>query len=80
MWVLDVTFNTMLVGVVLWAEETSTYNWSRFCTPLCRPSISKELPTFPQGRFELQTSDQFRDGRLATLALSLAVILIEYHK
>ena len=24
----------------LWAEETSTYSWSRFCTLNCRPTAS----------------------------------------
>ena len=27
--------------VVVWAEKTSTYSWSRFCTVNCRPSVSK---------------------------------------
>ena len=39
-----VTFNTVQVishrVIVLWAEETSTYSWSRFCTANCRPSVS----------------------------------------
>ena len=26
--------------VVLWAEETSTHSWSRFCTVNCQPSVS----------------------------------------
>ena len=38
-----VTFNTVQVisqPIVLWAEETSRYSWSRFCTVNCRPSVS----------------------------------------
>ena len=34
-----ITFNTAKVisrQVVLWAEETSTYSWSTFCTVSCR--------------------------------------------
>ena len=33
----------------MWAEETSTYSWSRFCTVNCQPSVQGkegfELPT-----------------------------------
>ena len=39
-----VTVNTAQIisqRVVLWAEETSTYSWSRFCTVNCRPSGRK---------------------------------------
>ena len=42
----NVTFSTVQViswQVVLWAEETSTYSWSRFCTVNCRPSVRKYL-------------------------------------
>ena len=38
-----VTFNTVHVisrRVIGRAEETSTYNWSRFCTVNCRPTAS----------------------------------------
>ena len=39
----SVAFNTVQVisrRVVLWAEETSTYSWSRFCTANCRLSVN----------------------------------------
>ena len=38
-----IAFNSVQVisrRVVLWAEETSTYSWSRFCTVNCRPTAS----------------------------------------
>ena len=38
-----ITFRTVQVTsglVVLWAEDTSMYSWSRFCTVNCRPSVS----------------------------------------
>ena len=39
----NIAFNTVWVisrRVVLWAEETSTYSWSGFCTVNCRPPVS----------------------------------------
>ena len=41
--VFYVAFNTVQVisrRVVLWAEETSTYSWSRFCTVNCWALVS----------------------------------------
>ena len=58
-----VTFNTVQVisgRVVLWAEETSTYSWSRFCTVNCRASVSNYQ--LSHIRFGVWTAD-FRDGR-----------------
>ena len=46
----NVPFNTAYVisqSVAFWAEETSTYSWSRFCIVNCRPS-GKQLAAFPQ--------------------------------
>ena len=43
----NAAFNTVQVisrRVVLWAEEISTYSWSRFCKLL---KYSKKLPTLP---------------------------------
>ena len=42
-WDFNVAFNSVQVisgRVVLWAEETSTYSWSRFCTVNCRPPVN----------------------------------------
>ena len=39
---INITFNTVHVisrRVVLWAKETSTYSWSRFCTDHCRSQV-----------------------------------------
>ena len=33
-------FTSLSTRVVLCAEETSTYSWSRFCTVNCRPLVS----------------------------------------
>ena len=44
-WVL-MSFSTLYRSwVVLWAEETSTYSWSRFCT--VNYQLGKQLSTFP---------------------------------
>ena len=32
--------------IILWAEETSTYSWSRFCK---LPAIGKQLKSLPHG-------------------------------
>ena len=43
----NVAFNTVYKVIsrwlVLWAEETSTYSWSRFCTVNCQPMASNYL-------------------------------------
>ena len=43
--------------VVLWAEETRTYSWSRFCTVKCCPSVSKHQFSHMGSGFEPQTSE-----------------------
>ena len=55
-----VAFSTVLIislQVVLWAEETSTYSWSRFCTVNCQLSVSNYQLSHVGPRFELQTSE-----------------------
>ena len=47
--------------VVLWAEETSTYSWSRFCTVNCR------LPTFPHKVWGLNCRTQGREAIMLPL-------------
>ena len=54
--IIYVAFNTVQVisqQVVLWAAETSTYSWSRFCTVNCRPLVSNyELSHIGFGAFD----------------------------
>ena len=50
------TVQTISRLVVLWAEETSTYSWSRFCTVNCRPSVSNYQLYHLRAGFEPLTS------------------------
>ena len=53
-----ITFNTVQVisrWVVLWAEETSTCSWTRFCTVNCGPMASN-YQLFSCSGFEVWTS------------------------
>ena len=47
--------------VVLWAEETSTYSWSRLCTVNCRPMASNyQLSHLRSGQ---DSNSNLRGGR-----------------
>ena len=64
-WVLT-SLSTHCIGhitgwLVVWAEQTSTYSWSGFCTVNCRPMASNyQLSHLRSGR---ESSSDFRGGR-----------------
>ena len=68
-WGFYVAFNTVQVisqWVVLWAEETSTYSWSRFCT-VNLLTIGTQPPTFPHRVRGLNRGPQRREASVLPL-------------
>ena len=77
-----VAFNTKQVIsqlVVLWAQDTSTYSWSRLCTVNWLPIMGKKLPSFQNRVRGLNQSPQRWAARVLPLCHRHLFICGETH-